>query len=713
MSDILMKSNNEIDNVNKTIKYRLLLTAFAIAIIFIFLSFYLINIVKTKGVEYNKIILSQKQSSFITKTIQAKRGDIFDANGILLATSKKVYNLILDPRVILSESDDRYKTPVADAITNIFGDEREKIYDSINKRANSSYVRYKRFISVEDKLKFDNYVLNKNEEYKKNKKNERIRGVWFEDEYMRYYPNDSLLSNVIGFTYNDDSEGMFGLESYYNEELSGIDGRSYGYIDSSFNLEGIVKKEIDGNSIEITIDSEIQKIVEKYIKEWDDGEIGSKECSVIVMDPNNGEILAMASNNYFNLNKPRDLYMYDEKDLYEFGIEEAIIRYNNNHEIKINIDEADLYIPYEDILNVGRELAYYKNWKNNCIQNTFEPGSTSKIFTVAAGIEENLINENTTFLCEGKIHLTDGENNWDIRCNNRLGHGKLKLLDAIKVSCNMSMAEIGELLGFDNFTKYQEIFGFGQKTNIDLPYESDTSKLIYNKENIGRTALATNSFGQNFNCTMIQMISAYASIINGGVYYEPHILKRVINNKNLVVKNNEKKIVRKTASNRTVNFIKEALYETVETGTGKSAKIKNLNIGGKTGTAEKLPRYKKNYLVSFCGFAPIENPSYLIYVVIDQPKLEGEEQAKAIFATDIFKKIMLDIENLNREKTKENIEFSDLMDDIQVINQNNEIDIIMTHEKPESIFNEKIDDEKIIDSKKNEGYSSPDLTLKE
>ena len=159
MSDILMKSNNEIDNVNKTIKYRLLLTAFAIAIIFIFLSFYLINIVKTKGVEYNKIILSQKQSSFITKTIQAKRGDIFDANGILLATSKKVYNLILDPRVILSESDDRYKIPVADAITNIFGDDREKIYDSINKRANSSYVRYKRFISVEDKLKFDNYVL--------------------------------------------------------------------------------------------------------------------------------------------------------------------------------------------------------------------------------------------------------------------------------------------------------------------------------------------------------------------------------------------------------------------------------------------------------------------------------------------------------------------------------------------------------------------------
>ena len=713
MLDKSMKSNNELDSVELIIKSRILLLALLVAIIFILLSFHLVGIVLKDGEEYNKIILSQRQSSIVAKTIQAKRGDIFDTNGVLLATSKKVYNLILDPKILLSESDGRYVRPTVEAISYIFGDEEDKIYDIINKRPNSAYVRYKSNISLEDKLKFDEYMKNKNNEYSKNKKLEKIRGIWFEDEYKRYYPNDSLLSNVIGWTYSDDSEGMFGLESYYNEELSGISGRSYGYLDNSYNLERIVKKEIDGNSIVTTIDIEIQKIIEKHIKNWDDGEIGSKECSVIVMNPNNGEILGMASNNYFNLNKPRDLYMYDEKELYELGVREAVNRYNKNNEEKISFEEVDSYVPYQQIMEIGKEFAYYKNWKNNCIQNTFEPGSTSKIFTVAAGLEENIINENTNFLCEGKIHLTDGENSWDIRCNNRNGHGNLNLLDAIKVSCNMSMAEIGELMGYENFTKYQEIFGFGQKTNIDLPYEADTSKLIYNKETIGRTALATNSFGQNFNCTMIQMISAYASIINGGTYYEPHIVKSILNNKNLVIKNIEKKAIRKTASSRTVNFLKQALYETVETGTGKSAKIKDLDIGGKTGTAEKLPRYEKNYLVSFCGFAPVDNPKYLVYVVIDQPKLEGEEQAKAVFATQIFKEIMIDIENIKDIRENEYSNLENLADEILVVKEDNEIDIVLSNEKVQSQYKDSIIDEIIIDSKKNIGYSSPELIPRE
>ena len=692
--------NRQLSKTIKSIKKRLLLVAFAIAIIFVLLSTHLYLLIINNNDEYNKIVLSQRQVSYETTTIQAKRGDILDSKGRVLATSVKVYNLILDPRVMYSGKNNRYVTPTVDALSNVYGYPRQEIYDLIESKKDSAYVKYKKKLSYDEKTKFEDYAAKMNRDYRNKGLNDRIEGVWFEDEYMRVYPFKSFASNVIGFTNDDNTNGTMGIERYYNDVLSGTNGRRYGYLNDKYDLEKVIKNEVDGNNVVTTIDYNIQSIVENNIENWQKNDVGSKEISVVVMNPNNGEILAMASNNNFDLNNPRDLYMYTVEDLYELGATAMLKTHNDTHEEKIEIDMLKQIYNYDELVNLGKEQAYFKNWKNNCIQNTYEPGSTSKIFTVAGALDENMVSEDTVFLCEGKIEFFDGDHTWTIKCNNRLGHGELSLEDAITVSCNMSMASIAESLGIDRFTKYQEIFGFGQKTGIDLSYEADTNKLVYTKDNMGRTALATNAFGQNYNCTMIQMIAAYASVINGGNYYKPHIMKRIENSKGGVVDEYENISIRKTASDRTIRFLKNALFQTVEVGTGKAAHLNNITVGGKTGTAEKLPRIAKNYLVSFCGFAPVEKPEYLIYVVIDEPKLKGEEQAKAVFATNIFRKILKDILDENAaDLEKEKYQNLTLTEGIQIATAGNAIKITMPEVKNVSKYKGKISDEVIVGDK--------------
>ena len=404
-----------------------------------------------------------------------------------------------------------------------------------------------------------------------------------------------------------------GLEEYYDAELSGLNGRKYGYLGLDFELEDVERESVDGYNLVTTIDQRIQRICEEKIAEWQNGEIGSKSASAIAMNPNNGEIYAMASTNGFNLNDPRDV-----SDLEEEYVEE-----------------------------VGLENIWYSRWKNICVQDTYEPGSTAKVVTFASTVDENLVSNDAIFDCKGYIELDDGVHKWRIRCNNRNGHGELNLMETLTNSCNMSMAEMADMLGAGNFTKYQKAFGFGEYTGIDLPNEADTSKLIYTKETMGRTDLATNAFGQNFNCTMVQLASAFCSAINGGRYFEPHLVKRIENASGTYIKQINKPVLRQTISEHTSKYVREALFQTVETGTGKLAQIKGRNIGGKTGTAEKHPRADKNYLVSFIGFDDRDNPNIVVYVVVDQPNLEGEAQASASFATKIFHDIMKDILSLD------------------------------------------------------------------
>lgn len=590
------------------IKRRLLLVNIIIAIIFVMLGIRLYYLMIINGNYYNRLVLSQRQISYNSQVLPSRRGDILDTDGNLLATSIKVYNLIIDPKVITSTKDNRYVNATIDALSDVYDYNRWELRDLIEEKKDRSYIRYARQLPKEEKDKFEKYKEQKNEEYKKLGVNDRIDGVWFEEEYKRYYPNDSLASNVIGFV-NSAGISVMGLEEYYDSELSGVNGRKYGYLGDNFELESVRKQAVDGYNIVTTIDQRMQKICEEKIAEWQNGEIGSKSASAIIMNPNNGEIYAMASSNSFNLNDPRDLSDLDE----------------------------------EYIEEVGKENIWFSRWKNICVQDTYEPGSTAKIVTFSAAIDENMVTSDEMFECKGFIQLDDGEHQWRINCNNRSGHGNLTLMETLTKSCNIAMAEMAEAIGINNFVKYQKTFGFGQWTNIDLPNEADTSKFVHTVNNMGRTDLSTNSFGQNYNCTMVQLAAAFSSAINGGKYYEPHLVKRIENQNGTYIKQIIKPVLRKTISESTSKYLREALFETVETGTGKFAQIKNRNIGGKTGTAEKLPRAAKNYLVSFIGFDDKDSPNLVCYVVVDQPNLEGEEQASATFATKIFHDIMKEV----------------------------------------------------------------------
>ena len=581
-----MKKNDK-NNVDfgKRLRLKLLLLSVLIAIIFVFIAIRLFYLCVFFGEEYNRIILENRFSGYESEKV-LKRGDILDRNGNVLATSELIYNLILDPRIIHSEVDGRYFEETVDAICSFFGTEKDALVDTLNDRRDRAYVKYIVDIDKNEKEAFEKYITEKNLELEAEEKKQRINGIWFENDYKRYYINDNLASNVIGFL-NNEKKGLMGLELYYDEKLSS--GENYNLV--------------------TTLDLNIQKIVEKNLKEWIEGEIGSKSASCIVLNPKNFEVLAMASTNYFDLNNPRHLASVSEIEISENGI----------------------------------ETYWYQNWYNKCIQDTYEPGSTTKVFTVAAGLEEGIIDEDIMFDCKGSIKLMDGKNSWTIKCNNIYGHGKLNLSESISKSCNMSMSYIADMIGIEKYTKYQDIFGFGSLTGIDLPFEADTTNLVYNKNNMGRTTLSTNAFGQNFNVTMIQLISAYASIVNGGSLYTPHIMKCFTNEEGHIVEEYENKLIRTTTSKTVSNFIKSALYKTVENGTGSMAKIKNYAIGGKTGTAEKLPREAKKYLISFIGFDNAVDPDLLCYVVIDEPNNMDENTINAQSATLLFRNIMKEI----------------------------------------------------------------------
>lgn len=570
----------------------------------------LYNIVKDKGEDYNQVVLSHQD--YESRTIPYKRGNIIDRNGTYLAVSEKVYNLIIDPKQIL-ENDENYEYLEAtlDALSECFGYNREELRKLINEKKDSYYVIYEKQMSAEQKEKFENFKQEKNNEYRELPADEggkrRITGVWFEDEYRRKYPYNDLACNVIGFAMKD-GNASGGVEQYYNDVLTGVNGREYGYLNDDANLERVVKPARNGQTLELTIDTNIQKICQKYIDEWQAG-IGSKVAAVIVMDPNTAEVLAMDTNIRYDLNDPYNL------DRYYTQAEQDAMDENTRAE------------------------AWYKMWRNFCISDTFEPGSPQKAFTVAGGIEEGAINGYETFECGGRLQL----DKWLIRCVARRGHGPLTITEGLMKSCNIVMMNIVRMEGKEKFSKYQSIFGFGSKTGIDLPGEA--TGLVYTVENMGPVDLATNSFGQNYNCTMIQMAAAYSSLINGGSYYEPHLVKRILNEQGAVVQKNEPKLVRETVSESTSDFINNALFQTVSGngGTAGAAAVAGYEVAGKTGTAQKQPRSAKNYLVSFIGYAPAYEPQVLVYVVLDTPNLPGEEQAHSRFASEISAKIMAEI----------------------------------------------------------------------
>ena len=622
-------------------------------LLFAVLSSVIFGMVRKNSEEYSRIVLGQRQSGYGSRSIQARRGDILDRNGTILATSEKVYNLIVDPRAITSRSDDRYEKAVVDALREYFkGDERVDTVSSLLEEQKklstgkkSAYFKFKDDMSFDEKDAFQKFMDEKNAAYRKSGNKYEIKGLSFEDKYKRSYPYKELACNVIGFSSQDNSGGTGGVEQYYNNDLIGTNGREYGYLDSDTKLQSVIREASDGDSIVTTLNFNIQRTAEKYLQEWQKEDVGSKMAAAIVMNPKNGEILAMASTNQFDLNHPRDLdkTLYPDALLTEYGKKEALAKYKREHDGKEISEDAlsTVYTP-EEISSLGAQVAWNQMWRNVAVSDTYEPGSTAKPFTIAGALEENAIVPSTQFTCDGYIKISDGVHTWTIRCHKRDGHGTLDAEQALMQSCNVYLMDTAFQEGAENFVKYQHIFGFGEKTGIDLPGEADTKDLIYTADTLGKTSLATNSFGQNYNVSMIQMAAGFSSIVNGGSYYKPHVVKQILNANGTVIKDVEPELVRVTNSKSTSDFLKEALYQTVEQGTGRPAKIQGYHVGGKTGTAQKLPRSEKNYLVSFCGFAPVEDPELLVYVIVDTPNLEGEAQASASFATKIEQKIMKD-----------------------------------------------------------------------
>ncbi|MDE5965513.1 MAG: penicillin-binding protein 2 [Lachnospiraceae bacterium] len=536
-----------------------------------------------KGEQYEKIVLAQQRYDSID--IPYRRGDILDCNGTYLATSKKVYNLILEPKNINKDEEARQIT--INAITTYFDITAEAIEEMLSDSASLYKVALK---------KQDYEVVKAFTDFQSTDSGKQVTGVWFEEEYERYYPMGSLACHVLGFTASG-NVGQCGIENEYNSMLNGTDGRQYGYLTSDLTLEKTTIQPQDGYNIISTIDANIQNIIEKQISAYM-AETGAKNVSVLAMNPNNGEILALYNSNSFDPNNP-----YDTEALrYQFtGSEEEITA-----KIEGQNDEERL-------------KSLNQLWRNHAINDTFEPGSTFKTFTVAAALEENVLSGSETFTCDGGQQVA----NYYIKCNKREGHGSITIAQAIAKSCNDALMQIADRMGRQVFAKYQTIFGFGLKTNVDLPGEAYTLSLIYNEERLNEVELACSSFGQGLNVSMIQLGSAFCSVVNGGNYYQPHVVKQIVDANGSVIKNVEGTLLRKTISEATSEKLRDYLFEVVETGTAATrCRIDGYTIGGKTGTAEKLPRGNQKYILSFICAVPIEAPQLMLYVTVDEPNVE-------------------------------------------------------------------------------------------
>lgn len=562
--------------------------------------FYIIN---HEGDKYSKVVLDNQ--TYTSTALASKRGEIIDRNGTVLAYSQKVYNLILDPAVVLDKED--YKEPTIEALTKCFPAlTRGQLEEILATKAESHYEKLLKELTSDEIAEFQTM---KND----TSSNPYIKGVWFEQNYIRKYPYNNLACQVMGFS-SAVNGGELGLELYYNDYLSGTDGVQHGYVGSDLSIEESRQEAVDGNNIITTIDFTVQNILEKHIKQFleeyssEDFGLGAKVAAAIVMDPNTGEIVGMASSPSFDLNNPRDLsgiFTQEELD----GM--------TDEKFKENL---------------------YSTWKNYCVSNIYEPGSTMKNITVSSAVDEGIVKDDDTFFCQG-YELVGG---WQIHCHMRKGHGELDLEGGLIQSCNPAMMQIAARMGADLLLMYQERFGFGRKTGIDLPGEE--MGLVYDAKDISPTDLATNAFGQNINVNMVQMAAAYSSIINGGYYYKPHVVRRIETSGGELVKSFDKELERKVITEETSAKMRSWLFDSVEKALAMAVKVDDYSIAGKTGTGQKIPRSADTYVVSFIGHAPADDPQYVFYFLLDEPNREkcdiGSSVPAIWFAHDTLEELL-------------------------------------------------------------------------
>ena len=586
---------------------------------------------QAKSEEYTRNVLSQQQYS--SKTLPYKRGDILDAKGTKLAISEKVYKLIIDCKAVLEQK--QFIEPTLKALEECFPD--------INIKEVETYIKEhptRRYYVVDKKRKYTYDEVKDFKEIQASKEHPNVKGVYFEEEYKRVYPNGSLACDVIGFTIKDDEsagfKGNYGMEAYYNDILNGTNGREYGYLNEDLNLERTTIPATDGYNLISTIDANIQSIVEKYLLKYNEqykdnyrAGNGAMNVGCIIMDVNSGGIKAMANYPNYDLNKPNST---------EPLVGSVLL---NN---KGQVSEEGTVITEELAKEIAKDNdVLYSNlnalWKNFCISNTYEPGSTAKPFTMAAGLESGTLSGDEYYTCKGALRI----GGYTIKCHNyRLGGcGTVNIQQALEQSCNVALMLMGEKMGKDIFLEYQDRFNFGLKTNVDLSGEARTQSLVFNQSTMGPTELATSTFGQSYNVTMIQMITGFCSLINGGNYYEPHVVSKIVTGDGALVQNIEPRVLKQTVSEDTSALIRQYCKGVVDNGTGKTARPAGYSIGGKTGTAEIASRDKKNYVVSFMGFAPVDDPEIAIYVVVDRPNISKQDDAK--HATLLVRSILTEV----------------------------------------------------------------------
>lgn len=577
------------------------------------------------GNKYTQQVLTQSQQQYTDTTVPFRRGSITDRNGTMLANSVKVYNLVLD--CVEINNNEKYKEPTQNALEEYFEIEKDVVEGLLTseKTKDSRYQILKKEVTMDEKRVFEESLeipASKEEREALGEeeitRRQRVKGVYFEDTYKRIYPLGSLACDVIGFTDAGDT-ATWGLEGYYNSTLNGTNGRTFGYLSDSTSLEQNIINPVNGKNLTTTLDATIQEIVEKYISAFDRAlsagpnnkknakKKGAENIAVVIENPNNGEILAMASSGTYDLNDPRDLSgSYTDIEIERMDDEET------------------------------RE-ALFGMWKNYCVSQNFEPGSTFKPVVVASALESGAVTEHNRFICDGGEEIGEDYVRCAVYPDN---HGSESLGEVIQNSCNDGMMAIGRRMGRDLFLEYQRKFNFGTRTGIDLP--SEETGLLFSEENMYEMELSTSAFGQGFNCTMIQEIAAISAVVNGGTYYQPHLVKEITDEDGKTVKNISPNIMKQPISQEVSAKVREYMGMSVTSGTSKSAKVQGYSMGGKTGTAEKLNEKEKgNYLVSFIGFAPLDKPEVVIYTVVDTPNVE--RQASSTYAQYLAQAILSEV----------------------------------------------------------------------
>lgn len=539
-------------------------------------------------------------------TVSAKRGTIYDANGNVLAESASVWQVVMSP---VNFKNDKQRQAAAKGLSEIFDLEYNDVLDDTKQQ--SHYVVVKRRIESDEREK----VLELIDTLKKDYSCSGV--IQLLDDYKRYYPKNSLASSVIGFTGSDD-QGLEGIEYEYDSYLSGTPGRiitaqNARGTDMPFRYEQNVESE-DGNNVYLTIDETIQSICEKYMQKGveDNNVLNKGVC--IAMDVNTGAILAMVTTDGYDLNNPYELSAKDKKKIKSTA--------------KSKQAEAE-------------SAALSNMWRNKAVADTYMPGSVFKMCVASAALEENLVNEKTSFTCTGSISV-EGET---IHCSNISGHGTQNFVEVISNSCNPAFIQIGQMLGAGKFRQYYQGFGFSDKTGIDLPGEAEDS--FWKEGKMGGVDLAVASFGQNFTITPIQMITACAAVSNGGYVVQPHVVSKITDSKGNVIKSVDKKIKRQVISDDTSKKMNEYLEYNTERQGAAAGYISGYKVAGKTGTTEKRgvtkfeSSFSEDYISSFCGYAPADDPQIAMLVFFDTP--DGVAYYGSQVSSPVFINIMSEV----------------------------------------------------------------------